>query len=422
MAQDDFVERRRVHVVGAEGTYGTRASTRYRLHCNAGSDIAAGLTREMLDPGRESPIRADNSRRVKGLQRGAFGALSFNVCGIPSAARLGAAGTVTGLSHRVIYKHGFGLEYAALGCTVGTGSTTARLIVDSTTGRRAGEMILVEITAGVWQPAKVKEVIDGTTLDLVHELSSAPANGRGVRGMYTFGLAEVRSEGLTIEQAQTGASGREYRVLGGFGSLALAFPEAFGQLIAATLTGVGQQSWSGPETLSPSMDSTDPADDDMGVPFVHNPTLYLEEAITRASDTPYRFERMGFELMSAPDVVPGGGSTNAIAGFIDTAGREGGVIGRVTMQIRCDPAEAQTFAAQTIRSGLHYQEASDGSFVAFEYPRMELVEQPQPVTLGSGRRGMSLVYNLLRDTSCTPAGTTQAELDLARTPFRFALG
>ena len=422
MAQADFLDRRRVHYIGAEGTYGTRAGTRYRLHCNAGSDIAAGLTREMLDPGRESPIRADNSRRVKGLQRGAFGALSFNVCGIPSAARLGAAGTVTGLSHRVIYKHGFGLEYAALGCTVGTGSTTAQLIVDSTTGRRAGEMILVEITAGVWQPTKVAEVVDATTLNLVHELSSAPANGRGVKGMYTYGLGEVRSEGLTIEQAQTGTSGREYRVLGGFGNLALAFPEAFGQLITATLTGVGQQSWSGPETLSPSMDNTDPADDDMGVPFVHNPTLFLEETITRASDTPYRFERMGFELMSAPDVVPGGGSTNAIAGFLDTAGREGGVIARVTMQIRCDPAEAQIFAAQTIRSGLHYQESSDGSFVAFEYPRMELVEQPQPVTLGSGRRGMSLVYNLLRDTSCTPAGTTQAELDLARTPFRFALG
>jgi len=422
MAQADFQDRTRVHIIGAEGTYGTRASTRYRLHCNAGSDIAAGLTREMLDPGRESPLRWDNSQRVKGLQRGAFGALSFNMAGIPTAARLGAAGSVTGLSHRVIYKHGLGHEYAALGCTVGTGSSTTSLVVDSTAARRAGELILVEVTAGVFEPAKVGEVVNGTTLTLVHALSSAPANGRAVRGMYTFGLSEVRSAGLTIEQAQTGASGREYRVLGGFGNLAFGFPQAFGQLITATLTGVGQQSWSGPETLSPSIDSTDPADDDMGTPFVLNPTLWLEALVERATDTPYRFEQLGVELMSAPDVVPGGGSTNAIAGFLDTAGRENGSIGRITMQVRCDPAEVQAFTAQTIRSGLLYQQSGDGSFMCVELPRLELVEHPQPVTLGSGRRGMALTFNMLRDVSCTPAGTTQDELDLARTPFRLGLG
>ena len=39
------------------------------------------------------------------------------------AARLGVAGSLSALSHRVMLKHTFGTEYAAVGCTIGVGST-----------------------------------------------------------------------------------------------------------------------------------------------------------------------------------------------------------------------------------------------------------------------------------------------------------
>ena len=271
--------------------------------------------------------------------------------------------------------------------------------------------------------------MDGTHLELRYGLTSAPASTRGIRGAYTFVPAEIRNTSLTIEQKGVGADDQEHRVLGAFGNLSFAFPEAFGQPIVATLTGVGQHSWAGPEALSPAFGVTgtaadySPADTDMGADFIWLPTFYLDSAITRASDQQYRVESLAIEWMSSADPKKDQSAPNGIGGFLDVGGRENGVAGTVKITIRTDNAEAASFEAQTLRSGFLYQLGTDGSFYVIDLPVMEQVGKPQPVTLGNGRAGMELNFNLLRDTGTVPAaGLTEEDKDLAWAPFRLAFG
>jgi hypothetical protein len=49
------------------------------------------------------------------------------------------------------------------------------------------------------------------------------------------------------------------------------------------------------------------------------------------------------------------------------------------------------------------------------------VAKPVKVVLGSGRSGMTLVLNLLRDTM-TAGGSSAELLDLARAPLRIGVG
>ena len=424
MAQVDRLDRERVTYVGTEeSAVGTRASSMLRVHLVQGQgDIGAALTVDMVPINDDRVIRFDNPQHLHGLKGGAWGAPQFLLKGVKSADRLGAGDTAVELSQHVLLAHGIGRKVAGIGCTIGTGSTRTELVVDAHTDLLVGEIIFVEISAGVYEAATISAFADATHITLREGLTTAPTNGLAVRGSYNFVPAETRTSTLSVEQKLTAGSGYEWRVLGAFGSLAFAFPDAFGKEIPVTLTGVGCHTWQGPTTLtSPSFGTSTPADDDMGSPFLWKPKLYLDTTITRQTDSPYRVEKCAFEFMSAPDPIPDGTADTGVKGFLDTAGRDGGVFARVTLTIRADTGEDTIFDADTIRSGLMTVDNADGSILALAFGRASLAAKPQKVTLGSGRTGYTLVLNLLRDT-LSAVGSGADELDLARAPFRLAVG
>lgn len=424
MAQTDANIKKTVTTIGLESSPGTIASSLYRLHCVLGSMLNGGFATEMLAVPNESPVRFDNPKRAKGLETSKWGPLKIQWKGVPTAAQLGAAGTVTALSQRPFLRHGFGREYAALGCTIGTGSNTTTLVVDSTTARRAGELILVEVSSGVWEVAKVGAVTDSTHLALIHALSASPTNGLGVRGMYNYAIADTRNSTLSIEQRMVD-SGHEYRVLGAAGALKIDLPAKFGEIPTFSLDGeaMGHE---GPATLAdPAFsESSDPEDDDMGDPFVWRPTIFLDSTIERASDSQYRLEALTLEFMSAMDPIPDASKANAVGGYLDVSGRDGDVFAKGTIRIRADSAEVTNFLAGTIRRMLITLPATGaGSVAALELARLYITGEPKPIVLGKGRHGMEFPFELLRDTTCTEPGSPSSEAkDLARSPLRFAIG
>lgn len=424
MAQINNLDRERVTYVGLEEVAtGTRSSGMERIHLvQSQGDIGGALGRDMIPVDDDRVIRFDNPQRVRGLKTPGWGALTAYLKGVKSADRLGAGATPAVLSQHVLLEHGLGRKSTGVGCTVGTGSSATVLVVDDNSGLKVGQLCFVELDDGTFEAATIITLTSTTGITLREGLTSAPSNGNAIRGSYTFVPSESRTSTLSVEQKLTGTSGLEYRVLGAFGSLAWAFPDAFGKPITFTLTGVGHSTSQGPTTLSsPSFGTSTPADDDMGALVLHNPTLYLDTAITRASDSPYRIEKMALEMMSAPDPIPDPTTETGQGGYVDTAGRDNGVFAQLTLTIRHDTAEETIFDAQTLRAGLIQWDCSDGSIVALSFGRAELVAKPVKVVLGSGRSGMTLVLNLLRDTM-TAGGSSAELLDLARAPLRIGVG
>lgn len=427
MAQTDFLSRETVTYLGASVTFGSRAgATLYRLACEQGSVLASGFMEDRLEVPDERQVRYDNPKRVRGLKSRAskWGPLKVLLKGIKTANKLDPGGAVGALSQRPFFKHGFGREYAALGCTVGVGSTTSVLVVDSTTDRRCGELIAVEITAGVFEVAKIGAVTDATHLALVHALSAAPATTRIVRGMYGYYCPETKNDALVIEQAFVGeaTSVNEYRALGCYGALKWEFGN-WGDIVKISMDGQCVD-WQGPTTLAaPVFGSADPADDDMdeAIPWV--PLLHLGATIDRSLDTPYRIEKCSFEHMTAWDPIPDGSKSQAVGGVLDTAGRESGVFGKLTLTIRSDPAELTRFTARTDLTGLiTCQDQGLTSLASWEFGKLYLVAPPKPVSLGKGRGGAELTFEVRMDSSVTlPVGATTEEKDMARSPVRFGM-
>jgi len=422
MAQADFLARETVTYVGDSATFGVRSgATLSRLACEQGSVVASGFTEARLGVPDERQVRFDNPVRVRGLKWGSkWGPLKVLLKGIKTADKLNAGGTAAALSQRPFFKHGFGREYVALGCTVGSSSTRTSIVVDDSSLRQAGELVAVEITTGVWEVAKVAAVPDATHITLAHGLTTAPTSGLGVRGLYGYYCPETRNGSLVVEQSFVGASGNEYRALGCFGNLKFEFP-GWGEIPRATLEGECV-AWEGPTTLtSPSFGTATPADDDMGEALPWVPLLYLDSTIERQSDSPYRIEKMSMEFTSAWDVIPDGSNASAAGGVLDTAGRDGDVFGTLTMVIRSDPSELTNFTARSIKAALVTCASQDGASIdAWEFGRLYLTAPPKPVSLGKGRGGAELTFQILMDTTCTlPGSPTTEQKDLARSPVRY---
>lgn len=425
MTQGNYIDREVVTYVGIESTVGTRSSGMERVHLvQSQGGVAPALTRAMEVVDDDRVVRFDNPQRVPGLLGAAWGAISFLLKGVKTADRLPAAATAASLSQHVLLEHGIGRKSTGVGTLINGGtSTVTELVVDSNADLEPGQMIFVDVGSGVYEAATITALTSTTGITLREGLSAAPADNAVIRASYTFVPPETRAGTLSVEQKHINASGLEYRVLGAYGSLAIAFPDAFGKPIVGTLTGVGCSTHEGPTTLSgPDFGTSTPADDDMGTVLLHTPKLYLDTTITRASDSPYRVEKMGFEMMSSPDPLPDASTDTGQNGFLDTAGRENGVFAQLTLTIRLDTAEETIFSGQTLRAGLIQWDCADGSIFAMSFGRAELVGKPAKIVLGSGRMGMTLVLNLLRDTITAGGGGSAEQLDLARAPFRLAVG
>lgn len=420
MAQVDRISTEHVTYVVDEVTPGAHpGSGDVRARVNLDVNLASGIARETLPNNRDSAYRHDNAPHVLGKATPKLPALTWNVCGIPSAQRLDASVTPSVLSHDVLFRHGFGRRYAAQGCTVGSGSTTTSIVVDDSTGRIAGELVTF-VLSGVRYVRRITEVVDGTTFTVAPALPGSPSNGDVVTACRTFVLAEQRSATLAISHKRGGPTGEEYRLLGCFGSLKLNFP-GHGQIITASLEG-GAISSVGPVAngglSAPSFGSTDPADDDMDGPLVFFSRLYIDGTETR-----YEPGSLKVELMQRPEEVPDGSTDSGIGGWLDTGGRDNGVAVTIEFTTRVDQARPAVFDAGTVQHLAFMVDPGNDTGLALEVARAQLIERPVPVQLGQAREGMTHKYKALLDTLPTLAGSPpNAEArDLGRAPIRLGL-
>ena len=425
MTQRNSITFESVTYLGAETTCGTHpgdgALTRIKIV--KGGLLASGFMEAREENPDESQSRYDNPKRTKGLKKGSkWGPLKVQLKSIKTAARLGVAGSLSALSHRVMLKHTFGTEYAAVGCTIGVGSTRTSVVVDSTTGRRAGEIVLVELGSGATAVNKIAAVNDGTHLTMTYPLPSAPESGGEVRGFYTYAMAEARDKTLTIEQKHVSNAGEEARALGCFASPKLELPE-LGKVPTWTLEGTCVDWQDGATLADPAFGASTPADDDMGPPMVWQPRVFIGSSIDMQTASRWSLEKMTVDIMVNAEEIPDAAYDSMVGGYMDTGGRENGTAARLSMSVRYDPALESGFTGQTEVSLFLTNTDTNGNVFVLDVGRMYLVEHTKPVTLGKNRRGMSLVYEVRRDTTTTLAGgASAADKDIAWTPVRVALG
>lgn len=420
MAQRSGLIRETITGLVAEGTPGTHGGTVLRWHVLQGSILPSGFGYEMLPNDTESPSRIDNPPHIRGKEIAKWGPLRWPLRGIPNASRLVAAGSATALSDDLAYQHGYGRRYAAVGTTVsGTSSGVSDVDVASTTGRKAGELLAVETASGSYEFMQVSSVGSGELVPVTALATAPTTNGFIVRAARNFVLPETRSGTLTLEQKFIGASDEEYRALGAMGALKLTFPE-FGKIPTAELSGEAMD-WTGPGTLAtPSWGLGEaPADSDMGEQIPWTPILYLNGTATV-------FEPAGFslEIASKPDPEGNGSKPTGIGGWLDTAGRDGGMVVTWKLRLRMDTAHHAVFDAGTIKSLMIVCSPGGAALTTaavWLLPRVQLTGQrPVPVSLGSGRLGIELTGHALRNT-LTPTTSSAQDTDLARSPIVFAL-
>lgn len=409
--------------LGAESATGTQASTITRIALVKGSILNTGFAREMLEVPTESPVRWDNPAHVIGKTIAAWGPLTALLAGVPDAERLVSGVTPTLLSLDILLQHAFGRRVAIAGTTTsGTSSTTTTVNLTSATGRKVGELIAVETTAGQYEVRSIASV-GSSDFTVGTAFGTAPnASGRIVRGVRTFVLAETRNATLTIEQRMMvpGGTAHEYRVRGAMSnSFTLTFGD-FGKIPTIALSGLGTYI-EGPTALSsPSWSlGSNPADSDMGPLLPWTPVLFVDGTATR-------FEPGSFKLTIAQNADPiGDGSTQTgVGGWLDTSGRDGGISVQGEFLIRADSAEVSSYTSGTIRNFLltcdpNYG-ASTTTLAAIEIPRAQVIERPKPVSIGAGRHGYLIKFKGLRDTKTASSSSAQ-DTDLARAPIRFGL-
>lgn len=423
MSRVDALIRETITGVGAESAPGVQADTITRVRLNTGSLLNTGFGHEMLEVPTESPSRFDNEPHVLGKVVASWGPLNWQLRGVPADQRLESAATPALLSHDILLRHALGTRYAAVGTTTsGTSSTTSSVDVASVAGRKVGELVAVETTAGKYEVRAVSSV-GASDLEVDVPFANAPAsNGLKLRGVRTFVPAETRNGTLTIEQLikVNGGTSHEFRARGAFSSsFTMTFGD-FGKIPVLAISG-GAISFAGPEALSsPSWSlGQNPADDDMGPPLPWRPVLLVDGVLAT-------FEPGSLKLTypQAADPVGDGTQRSGIGGWLDTSGRDNGTFISGEMNIRADAAEVTAYTAGTIRNFLvmcdpNYGEATTTGAV-FEMPRVQIIERSKPVSLGSGRYGFSVKFKLLRDTK-TPSSTSATDVDLARAPLRVGL-
>ena len=423
MSQVDGLIRETITGLGTESSAGSQASTITRISLVQGSILNTGFAREMLEVPAESPVRWDNPAHALGKSTVGWGPLTVQLAGVPEAERLVSGVTPSALSHDVMLQHAFGRRVAIAGTTTtGTSSTTTNVDLTSATGRKVGELIAVETSAGQYEVRSISAV-GASDFDVSVAFGTAPAaSGRIVRGVRTFALAETRNGTLTIEQRMMvpGGTAHEYRVRGAMSSsFTITFGE-FGKIPTLAIQGLGTYS-AGPAALSsPSWSlGSDPADSDMGPILPWTPVLYID-------GTAMRFEPGSFKLTvaQAADPIGDGSTATGVGGWLDTSGRESGISVSGEFLIRADSAEVTSYEAGTIRNLLIVCDpnrgASTTTMAVIEIPRAQVIERPKPVSIGAGRHGYLIKFKGLRDTK-TPSSSSAADTDLARTPIRFGL-
>lgn len=435
MAQVYALSEEHVTYVQAESTFCTHpgAPLTRRLHCIKDDLISDGMTQEMLENPDERQIRWDDPPRIAGLQTGSkFGPVRFQAKHITAAGKLAAGGAAVAYSQRVPLLHGFGTEHAELGTAIGMGSTTTNIVVTSTANHHVGEMMAFKTGVGVYEPAIIHEVVDGTHFELEQGLSAAPgADADGVRGMYGYYFLESQTDSLVVERKYTHASGLEYRWLGCQGGLKLELPE-YGKIPVWSLDGEAAFH-EGPTTLAAAaFGVSTPAADDMGLPIVWHPVCWiaawtspmstmLRQPAAPGYTPPTRVEKLAVSWGSEWQAWHDG--SKPTSGYVGGRKKVGGrpSPATITATIIIDPSQRTYFELQNTYNIMVVNTVSERLF-CINAPCAQLVSIPKTTKQGK-LLAMELVFTCLRGTYAHQAAApTVEEASIAQSPIVIGMG
>jgi hypothetical protein len=420
MAQTDTSRLESVTKVATESAFAdlSRAGlTMTRLHC-LNSELGADL-RYTAEANSDERVRQhSNPAEIRGTTDGSKGfPIKCYVKGIPSAQKLSAGASPSLLSQHIVLSHAIGRGYYAAGCTITSAASATVFTVDNTTNLRVGAMIEVETSTNVYELAVIKglSAFSGSgDVTLETGLSGTPA-GTGVRVVRSYCLAERATSTLIVERKYVQDSGYEYRLAGCRGGISLDFGD-WNKPFTWTWT-PELSAYQRDAALTPSFGSYAAADDDMDVPLVWSPVIYLDTTIETASDTPVRVEKVSIEIPAEYEVTHNGSNTHGIGGVVRTSGRP--FAAKVKLTIRADTAEAAAYAAKTIRAML-LRCTNSGSTFAVYAPRLEHAAAAgvKPVALGK-RIGYEVTFNALPPTGRTAVQSSPSaeEADFMYSPI-----
>ena len=388
--------------------------------------IVGDLAEEMLPVLDEKVRRMDAQQPVHGLKIATkVGGLKCLLKATPASGQLTstcAFGTAaTSLTPRLLLRHAFGTEYAAVGTTIsGTASTTTVLGVADGTVLKKGSFIAVQTGATLIEWAKVINVDLTTTPDEVTvypALSAAPTtNGWIVRNLYNYAPAETNTKSLCIQQKFVGGSGEEtsHTYNGCYGDLSFDLPEP-GKLPSMTL-GMTATSYTLGDTLTTGVGT-----DEMGAAAHWAPSIYLGTTTTRA--TTLVNEGCTIEMKDTVELVRDPSATQTVSSIVRTGGNPAAV--KLGAKVRFDSTYDASFSADTAYECYIVQKIGTGltaSFWIFHVPVAKLVAPPKRVNVGS-RLHMELSFNGYQDDiALAGPPETGAALDFIRSPLTVAFG
>lgn len=410
----------------ADGSFPTPFMTRcFPLGDNL---IVGDLAEEMLPVMDEKVRRMDASHPVHGLKIASkVGGLKCLLKATPSTGQLTDAvvfGANTSLTPRLLLRHAFGTEQAAVGTTIsGVGSTTTVLTVTDGSDIKKGSFIAVQTGAAphpLMEWAKVVDVNLMVTPDEVTvypALSAAPTtNGWIVRNLYNYAPAETNSKSLCIQQKFVGGSGEEtsHTYNGCYGDLSFDLPEP-GKLPSMTLS-MTATSYTLGDTLT-----TDVGTDEMGAAAHWAPSIYLAPTISRIA--PLVNEGCTIEMKDTVELVRDPSATQTVSSIVRTGGNPAAV--KLGVKLRFDSDYDASFTADTAYECFIVQKIGTGltaSFWIFHVPVAKLVAPPKRVNVGS-RLHMELSFAGYQDDIALGAPPeTGADLDFIRSPLTVAFG
>ena len=435
MTQRNVISRERATTIGEEMTFGAvpatftadaSFSTGMTRLFPLGDDLIVGdLAEEMLPVMDEKVRRMDAQQPVHGLKIASkVGALKCLLKATPTTGQLTDAavfGLNTSLTPRLMLRHGFGTEYAAIGTTIsGTGSSTTILDVTDGTVIKKGTFIAVQTGAELIEWAEVIDVNLAASPDQVTvspALSAAPTtDGWIVRNLYNYAPAESNQKSLCIQQKFVGGTGQEtsHTFNGCYGDVAFDLPEP-GKLPSLTL-GMTATNYTLGGTLTTGVGT-----DEMGSAAHWAPSIYLGVAINRSA--PIINEGVTIAFADAVEMVRDPSATQTVNSIVRTGGNPSAV--KIGMKLRFDSDQDTAFSADTSYKCVVVQKIGTGltaSFWIWGAPVIKLVAQPKRVNIGS-RLHMDLAFEAYQDTLALGAPPESGEdLDRVRAPLRVAFG
>lgn len=417
MAQSNIIARERRTLVGLESAFGTTPASSFP---NAMTEIVLqhdemlvdGLAVEMLDNADARVRRNDAIAPVQGLQIATKFAAKSYVKAIPTAAILTVAGTVTDLSHRILFQHLLGAEHAALGTTVASGASATTFDVASAATLKKGTWILVD-----GEPTKITN-ISTVTITVSPALSGTPSNGDVVRNLYNYAPAETHSSSLTWQVAYAGVAAAQYTLNGAYGGFKLNLP--YGQLATLDLDFTATE-FTGPSDQSITVTSVT---DDMSAPLVMKDATVLLSTSTPSRSTTLVAESIELDMPNNWQMVRDPNGVQTVNSVVNVAGRPRA--GMLKVRVRFDTDQTTAFAAGTafpmFAAWIPYGSGATQRWFVVEMANATIVNQPKAVKHGNDLFYFDLELAPRMDTSVTLAAETGTDLDFIRAPYRIALG